>query len=188
MKYCTHCGRELNDNAYACAWCGQNSSISFNAEKSFLGIDNIIEFDNVNRLIRIKSRSSKGHTVIYRYAHLFSAEHFRVENEIIVTKTNPGSMLGRAAVGGLLFGGLGAVVGGATAKKKAKRKSKLRRQYIRLYLNSFERPTFDINIKCTTDGKRIAEELFAVLQFVTSTTSDSERNYISTSGIKPIVI
>ena len=188
MKYCKHCGRELNDDAYSCTWCGKTSDIGFNAERSFLGIRNIIEFDNGNRLIRIKSRNSKEHTVIYRYAHLISAEHFRVEKEIIVTRTKPGSVLGRAAVGGLLFGGLGAVVGGTTAKKTAKRKSKLRRQYIRLYLNSFERPTVDIEIKSTTDGKRIAEELFAVLQFVTSTTPDSERNLISTSGIKPIVI
>ena len=33
------------------------------------------------------------------------------------TKTNTGSMLGRAVVGGILTGGVGAVVGAATAKK-----------------------------------------------------------------------
>ncbi len=33
------------------------------------------------------------------------------------TKTNTGSMLGRAAVGGALFGNVGAVIGGATASK-----------------------------------------------------------------------
>ena len=32
-------------------------------------------------------------------------------------KTNTGSMIGRAAVGGVLFGGAGAVIGGATAKR-----------------------------------------------------------------------
>ena len=46
---------------------------------------------------------------------LISAEHFKVENDVIfVTKTKPGSVLGRAAVGGLLFGGVGAIVGGAS--------------------------------------------------------------------------
>lgn len=34
------------------------------------------------------------------------------------TKTNTGSMLGRAVVGGILTGGIGAIIGGATAKKE----------------------------------------------------------------------
>ena len=36
------------------------------------------------------------------------------------TKTNTGSMVGRSIVGGALFGPVGAVLGGATAKKKTK--------------------------------------------------------------------
>ncbi|MDE5845495.1 MAG: hypothetical protein K2H44_08960 [Muribaculaceae bacterium] len=37
----------------------------------------------------------------------------------IVTKTNTGSMIGRAVVGGVLTGGVGAIIGGATAKKES---------------------------------------------------------------------
>ena len=188
MKYCTNCGIELNDNSSFCSQCGKSNAVNFIAEKSFLGTKYIIEFDNLNKLFKIKSRNSKGSAFIYRYAHLLRAEHFRVENEIIITKTKPGSMLGRAAVGGLLFGGLGAVVGGTTAKKATRSKSKLKKQYIRLYLNNFENPTFDIFIKCTTDGKRIAEKLFSVLQFVVSSTTDDERNIINSSGINPIKV
>lgn len=40
-------------------------------------------------------------------------------NSITTTKTNTGSMIGRAVVGGALFGGAGAIIGGATAKKKS---------------------------------------------------------------------
>lgn len=37
----------------------------------------------------------------------------------IVTKTKTGSMIGRAVVGGVLTGGVGAIIGGATAKKES---------------------------------------------------------------------
>lgn len=40
------------------------------------------------------------------------------------TKTDTGSMLGRAVVGGILTGGVGAVIGGATAKKQTIQTSK----------------------------------------------------------------
>ena len=40
-------------------------------------------------------------------------------NSITTTKTNTGSMIGRAVVGGALFGGAGAIIGGATAKKES---------------------------------------------------------------------
>ena len=166
----------------------ENVPLEFNPEKSFIGVKNILEIDNNRKMFRIRPRHSKGSTIIYKYAHLIRAEHFKVENEIFVTKTKPGSVLGRAAVGGLLFGGVGAIVGGTTAKKTTENKSKLKKQYIRLYLNNFENPTFDLNIKCTTDGKRIAEQLFAALQFIVDTTTESERNDIISAGIKPIII
>ena len=38
-------------------------------------------------------------------------------NSSATTKTNTGSMIGRSVAGGLLFGGVGAIVGGSTAKK-----------------------------------------------------------------------
>lgn len=40
------------------------------------------------------------------------------QNSISTTTTSTGNMIGRAAVGGLLFGGVGAAIGAATAKKK----------------------------------------------------------------------
>ena len=165
-----------------------NVPLEFNPEKSFIGIKNILEIDNNRKLLRIRPRHSKEKTIVYKFAHLNNAEHFKVENNITVTKLKQGDVLERAAVGGLLFGGVGAIVGGVTAEKTVENKTKLKRQYIRLYLNDIENPTFDLNIKCTTDGKRIAEQLFAALQFIVDTTTESERNDISSAGIKPIII
>ena len=166
----------------------ENVSFDFNPEKSFVGIKNILEIDNNRKLFRIRPRHSKGKTIVYRFAHLSSAEHFKVENDVTVTKIKPGEVLESAAVGGLLFGGVGAIIGGASVEKTTENKTKLKRQYIRLYLSSKDHPTFDINIKCTTDGKRIAEQLFAALQNIVNSTPESERSEISASGIEPIII
>ena len=46
---------------------------------------------------------------------------FDINNQMSYkTSTSAGSMLGRAVVGGVLTGGVGAVIGGATAKKETK--------------------------------------------------------------------
>ena len=60
----------------------ENVPLEFNPEKSFIGIKNILEIDNNRKLFRIRPRHSKGKTVIYRFAHLGSAEHFKVENDV----------------------------------------------------------------------------------------------------------
>ncbi|MEN2467987.1 SHOCT domain-containing protein [Ornithinibacillus sp. JPR2-1] len=80
----------------------------FNATKY---IGKFIEFDDDNKLIMI---SPKKKPRIYRYKDISSFE--LLENGESVTKGG----LGRALVGGALFGGAGAVVGGVTAKRKNK--------------------------------------------------------------------
>lgn len=58
----------------------------------------------------------------------YKSEEFKVrdlisfeieENGKVVSRVSNKSMLGRAAVGGVLFGGVGAVIGGVTAKQKS---------------------------------------------------------------------
>lgn len=56
--------------------------------------------------------------IIYKYNEILD---FDINNQMSYkTSTSTGSMLGRAVVGGVLTGGVGAVIGGATAKKETK--------------------------------------------------------------------
>lgn len=57
---------------------------------------------------------------IYSKSDLLSFEY--IENDISITKG--GASLGRAAIGGVLLGGAGAVLGGLSVKKKTKEKVK----------------------------------------------------------------
>ena len=67
--------------------------------------------DNTQTFIITKSKNSKD---LYRYSQIVAFE--LLEDGESVTKGG----LGRAVVGGLLFGGVGAVVGGVTGAKKTK--------------------------------------------------------------------
>ena len=60
----------------------------------------------------------------YAFDDILDADIEEITNQYttggdIITRTKTGSMLGRAAVGGLLTGGVGAIIGGATAKKES---------------------------------------------------------------------
>ena len=85
------------------------------------------------------------------------------------TSTNTGSMIGRAAVGGLLFGSVGAVVGGATAKKTTtgqttSQKATTKNNYdVVLTINSLSVPTLKINFKENQNG---VQELVSVLTVI----------------------
>ncbi len=78
-----------------------------------LKISNIIEFDDTNRNWRIPVRKGVNPR-LYSYNDIVDFEL----NEDGHTVSSGG--LGRAVAGGLLFGGVGAVVGGVTGGKKAK--------------------------------------------------------------------
>ena len=83
-----------------------------------------------------------------------------------VTRTNTGSMLGRAAVGGLTLGVAGAVVGAMTAKTEST--SSVDSSYISSYvvkigIKSIEKPT--MILKYGSD-KAKAEEVYALVQAI----------------------
>lgn len=73
---------------------------------------NLIEFDDNNKLWRLPAYPN----LIFKYSELL--DYGIVQNGTMVTKGG----LGRAVVGGALFGGVGAIVGGATGKKKGREK------------------------------------------------------------------
>lgn len=69
---------------------------------------------------------------------------------ISVAKTNIGSMLGRAAVGGLVAGSIGAVIGGATASRKIEntdtRSSIIHNYSVVITVNSLSSPMITLEI------------------------------------------
>ncbi|MBQ6884894.1 MAG: SHOCT domain-containing protein [Clostridia bacterium] len=77
---------------------------SYNATKTYGGY---IEIDEDNKLFKLSGD-------LFEFSNLLSFE--LLEDGTTVTKGG----LGRAVAGGLLFGGVGAIVGGVTGSKKAK--------------------------------------------------------------------
>ena len=82
-----------------------------NVLKNFIG-DSVFIDDN-NQLFYIGNKKLQNPQ--YYYFHEVSGYAIEKEGEKIVTKSKGG--IGRAIVGGALFGGVGAVVGAATSKK-----------------------------------------------------------------------
>lgn len=73
--------------------------------------DNCILVFDLQKIIIINGET-------YQYNEIID---FSINNKMSYkTSTSTGSMLGRAVVGGVLTGGVGALVGGATAKKETK--------------------------------------------------------------------
>lgn len=70
------------------------------------------------------------------------------DNAITTTTTNTGSMIGRGVVGGVLFGGVGALAGAATAKQSSETEfgsqKELKSQFISLTLNSLSTPNLTL--------------------------------------------
>ena len=83
-----------------------------------------------------------------------------------VTRTNTGSMLGRAAVGGLTLGVAGAVVGAMTAKTESTSNedtSYISSYVVKIGIKSIEKPT--MILKYGSD-KAKAEEVYALVQAI----------------------
>lgn len=90
-----------------------------------------------------------------------------------VTKTSRSSQAGGALVGGVLLGGVGAIIGGLSGKKTAV--EKVRRVDLRIVVNNTQKPVHDINLysgetnknsmfhKAATEKARHWHSLIAIL-------------------------
>lgn len=80
-----------------------------------------------------------------------------------ITKASTGSVLGRAAVGGILLGGVGALIGASTAKTKTEYES---RTIITIFTNSLNEPSIVLDL-IAPDKEKIAQ-IEGILRIITS--------------------
>lgn len=106
---------------------------TFNATKK---IGKFIEFDDNTKQILIKDKLENK---LLEYKDIVEYE-LLVDDDESITKGG----LGRAVVGGVLFGGVGAVVGGITDKKKSK--TVINSLKVKITINNINKPDIYINL------------------------------------------
>ena len=108
----------------------------------------------------------------YKFKDIVSFEVFDNSKTIYsgstaTTKTNTGSMIGRAVVGGVLLGGVGAAIGGATAKKETEisgQTSRTTHDYdIIVTVNSIASPIIKISLGKNQETMQEIASIFSII-------------------------
>ena len=145
-----------------------------------------IKFDENNRKWFVPDGFFGGvkNPIIYSFDDILDFELIEDGNSI----TKGGT--GRAIAGGLLFGGIGAIVGGATAKRKTK--STCTRLQIKITLNNISNPMVYVNL-ITTETKTdsliyktaygSAQNIMSVLQIICANNQSISENTSVASSI-----
>lgn len=95
---------------------------------------------------------------VYKYSEVLKYE---IRQGQTIIKTNDRGGIGRAIVGGVLFGGVGAVVGAATSSKSSTVKNK--NPSVIIYTSSKEKPTLEILCASMSDADNIAATLEQIM-------------------------
>lgn len=103
-----------------------------------------------SQIIRIKAQEYKFSDIL-GYSLIDDATSETITTSTGTAKTSTGSMLGRAVVGGVLTGGLGAVAGAATAKKNisdnaTSQTTTMHNYTLYINVNSLQEPTISLNL------------------------------------------
>lgn len=147
-------------------------------------IGNYIEFDENNRqwLIPDGFNGKKVNPKIYNFDDIVGFE--LLEDGDSITKGG----IGRAIVGGALLGGVGAIVGGVTGKKKTK--SVVNSLRVKITVNDTSKPTIYVNLlnsKTKTNSfiykvsYTSAQEILSMLSVITENQNEKEDKENSTS-------
>ena len=127
---------------------------------------------------------NKSYTKIYDVNDLVDYE-IRVDNEVIVTsKTKSKKGIGKAIVGGALFGGVGAVAGAVAGNSKGKTTSsqkEIHHYSLVLKVNDFQKPSFIVSL----DSEEIAEEVVTIFDLLVGNAAvkqDSKRSSVPTDS------
>ena len=131
-----------------------NSLQDFTPTQQVMGVDGKsgLAVDEPNKKVCLITNN--GTTVSQRiisYYDILSVELF--EDTTSITKTVRSSQIGGAVVGGIIFGGVGAVVGGLSGKIKTS--GKIKRIDLRLIVNDTKAPLHDIaflDVEVKKDG------------------------------------
>lgn len=103
-----------------------------------------------SQIIRIKAQEYKFSDIL-GYSLVDDATSETITTSTGTAKNSTGSMLGRAVVGGVLTGGLGAVAGAATAKKNisdnaTSQTTTMHNYTLYINVNSLQEPTISLNL------------------------------------------
>lgn len=120
----------------------EKNEIAFRNFKATKKIGSYIEFDEEKKLWFASSGLfGRACPKIYRFSDIVSYELLEDEESVIK------GGIGRALVGGVLFGGVGAVVGGVTGHRKQKNIVNMLK--IKITVNNFANPVVYINLITT---------------------------------------
>lgn len=150
---------------------GKNKKASPSDVEKFVAdkkIGNYIWADNTHRLLMVSTKDMAKPKYLLRYNNITSFSVFRDDEEI-----SKGNGIKRAVVGGILFGGVGAVVGAATGGSK--QKIYVNNLWITLFLDGKDTEKNKVNIpfinarKTDTSSlqfKKIADDLEMSVNFL----------------------
>lgn len=115
---------------------------NFAETQRLLGIDavNAVAVDEQSERVFFATLKPGPSHSIHAFGDVLSVELF--EDGDLITHTERSSQLAGAAVGGMLLGGAGAVVGGLSGKTKTTKNVK--RVEVRLHVNDLNHPTFSV--------------------------------------------
>lgn len=172
--------------------CEENTML----QKSFVTTkmvgDYFIEVDENKKLWLIPDGflGTRVNPIIYKFSDVVSFE--LIEDGETVTETKGG--LGRAIVGGALFGGVGAVVGGVTGKRKSETKTTVDKLQVKITVKSIKDPIIYIDLikkevkkESSTYKKALsnAQQIISLLDIMMKSTAEGTEteNVIETKSV-----
>ena len=123
-----------------------------------------ILLDEESKQICILKCMPRPKTYLYRYSDILACEI--IHDGVTVTRTSTSSMVGRALVGGVLLGPLGAVVGGLSAQKTSTSSGDIKRVDLRILVNSVAEPSHVISFLAAEGALAKATHWHGVLSVI----------------------
>ena len=123
----------------------------FSASQQFVGLDgtSAIAVDEERKKVCLMKHGDPVESDIVSYKDILSSE-VAVDGATTVTKTSRSSQLGGALVGGLAFGGTGAIIGGLSGRQISS--DRVRRIDLRLTVNRASSPIHNVSFLTDRDS------------------------------------